>query len=538
MKNIKRKLTYGFSALLFIASSTALTGCIDEAEMTNGATQEQVNENTDAKENFLLAIPAYLNDVWNDDYAFSFGYGAVMHIRDVQTEEMGNTATATQSYNWFSGWAMNVSQGRNTLYAQFLWEYQYSFLNTINLTIAAIDPESESDIDKGFLGAALAYRAMIYLDMAREYEFLENDVTKPFSPEGNSISGLTVPIVREGMTEEEQRVNPRATKEDMKAFILEDLQRAEQLIPSLTLQDKTLPHLDCVYGLLARYYMWLENYPEAERYAQLAISTSDSRPITESEALNPTTGFNTLSQFMWGSQTTSSSLQSNLVNWTSWMSCEADFGYAPLAPSIIDRNMYDRISDTDWRKLEWKAPAGHELDGRNVYNDAEIAANIPEYGALKFRPGGGDCSDFMVGAATSFPLMRIEEMYFIQAEAAAHQDAARGKQLVEDFMRTNRDPNYSCSVTATDDVVEEIVFQKRVELWGEGQSFFDIKRLNYPVTRGYSGTNHPAAECLNTTTRPAWMNWCIVITEEENNTGVNGYNNPDPSQSYPTWTGQ
>ena len=134
--------------------------------------------------------------------------------------------------------------------------------------------------------------------------------------------------------------------------------------------------------------------------------------------------------------------------------------------------------------------------------------------------------------------MRVEEMYFIEAEAAAHQDAARGKQLLESFMKTYRDSKYSCKVSSTDDVVEEIVFQKRIELWGEGQTFFDIKRLNYPVVRGYEGTNHSEDERYNTTTRPCWMNWAFVLTEENGNAGLTGFNNPNPSSTYTPWTGQ
>lgn len=103
-------------------------------------------------------------------------------------------------------------------------------------------------------------------------------------------------------------------------------------------------------------------------------------------------------------------------------------------------------------------------------------------------------------------------------------------------MKTYRDPSYTCTVTSTDDVVEEIIFQKRVELWGEGQTFFDIKRLNYSVTRGYTGTNHMASETFNTNGRPGWMTWVITLQEENGNSGVRGYNNPDPSGLYNPWT--
>ena len=89
---------------------------------------------------------------------------------------------------------------------------------------------------------------------------------------------------------------------------------------------------------------------------------------------------------------------------------------------------------------------------------------------------------------------------------------------------------------ATFDAIDEIVFQKRVELWGEGQTFFDIKRLNMSVNRGYPGTNFKAQARFNTNGRPAWMNFCIVVTEERNNSALKGYENPDPSDTYTPWT--
>ena len=65
-----------------------------------------------------------------------------------------------------------------------------------------------------------------------------------------------------------------------------------------------------------------------------------------------------------------------------------------------------------------------------------------------------------------------------------------------------------------------------------------IKRLNYPVVRGYAGTNHSDDERYNTTTRPCWMNWAFVLSEENGNAGLSGYNNPNPSSTYTPWTGQ
>ena len=100
-------------------------------------------------------------------------------------------------------------------------------------------------------------------------------------------------------------------------------------------------------------------------------------------------------------------------------------------------------------------------------------------------------------------------------------------------MKTHRDPAYTTLASTPEEIVNEIVFQKRVELWGEGQSFYDIKRLNIPVVRSYGGTNFYELCRFNTTTRPAWMNIVIVQREGDENEKVKRYNNPDPSGKYP-----
>ena len=120
-------------------------------------------------------------------------------------------------------------------------------------------------------------------------------------------------------------------------------------------------------------------------------------------------------------------------------------------------------------------------------------------------------------------------MYFIEAEAAAH--LGEGASLINTFMTTYRDPKYTCEKSG-DELIDEIVFQKRVELWGEGQSFFDYKRLNMSVTRAYKGTNYQEDARFNTEGRPAWMNICIVQSEKNNNKALVGFENPDPSELY------
>ncbi len=519
----------------FAFAAVSLASCIDETTPTNGVTEEQATQSQSAVESQLLGIHSNMLSIWNEDYDFSFGYPSLMYIRDIETQDV---STPTSNYDQFSYWRTNTYQGQDYVFAQFLWNTQMKDIKLANNVIASIGSDPESETLKGYLGAAYAYRASFYLDMAREYEFLENDKTEPKSPEGNDISGLTVPIVKENITEEEARNNPRATREEMAAFILGDLQTAESNISNLSITDKTLPHLDAVYGLYARYYMWLEDYANAEKYARLAINTTSSTPMAQNDALDTKTGFNTLSKWMWGMQYTKETINNNLFNWFAWACNETSYGYAGAAGAgvqmMIDADLYNKISNADWRKLLWKAPEGSPLYGRNTYSNDALAGYLSDYASLKFRPGNGNVSVYTEGNVGAIPLMRVEEMYLIEAEAAAHQDAARGKSLLETFMKNYRYETYTCNASSTDDVVKEIILQKRIELWGEGQTFFDIKRLNYPVDRAYEGSNHAADQSFVTTTRPAWMNWVMVKREGNGNSAVDGYNNPDPTGKYDT----
>ena len=534
MKNIISKILLGICC----TTSVMTTGCIEETFPTDVATQDQLSSSDKATEALLWAMPAFFNKygvAGGRDY--DWGYGSIMHIRDVMTEDM---AVISSGYDWYSTWEENAYMGENYAAPQFIWNYYWKAIQTANNMIEVVNPESASETQLGYLGAALTFRALYYLEASQQFEFLENDKVSSINNAGNDVKGLTLPIVREGMTEDEARNNPRVDRATMAEFILGDLDNAEKYIVNLKVASKTLPHLDVVYGLKARAYMWLEDYAKAKEYARKAISEARVSPMSESACLNPKTGFNDIEKWMWGSQLQKEDdvVKTGIINWVSWMSSEATFGYANAEPyPMISASLYKRIGDTDFRKKMWNAPEGTALEGKTVFIDPTTGAASVPYTTVKFRPNEGNIEDPTVGAASAFPVMRVEEMYFIEAEAAAHLNAEDGRRLVQDFMQNYRDPAYSTTASG-EDLIEEIVFQKRIELWGEGLTFFDVKRLNMSVTRGYPGTNFSEMRRFNTDGRPAWMNFCIVQTEKNNNSALVGYENPDPSDVYTPWMGE
>ena len=545
MKKINKSI---YGVLIAGLTLSAMTSCIDEAEPRSGSvTQKMLEESASATTAAVNGLPAYGKSVWDKGAHWSYGISAIMRIRDVMADDY---VVVDHDYNQFSPWAATIFLGPSYLLGQFVYSYYYNYVLASNLVIGAVNPDKATKEQLGNLGLGYAYRAANYLDMARMYEFLPTDVDPACTNEqGYNVKNLTCPIVTDTLGEKASRNNPRATHEEMFKFIESDLNNAEKYIVNLTSnRNNTLPDLAVVYGLKARLYMWNEDYAKAKEYARKAIDTYGGTPMSEDDATDTKKGFNDITKWMWGAQYTTEdrAVKFGIINFTSFASNETVFGYAGAGPmNMIGKSFYDRISDTDWRKTMWKAPAGSPLEAKNKYVDSKMEMKngvmedvskfkkrIPTYGSLKFRPNQGNYAESSIGVVSAYPLMRVEEMYFIEAEAAERLAPGTGLTLLENFMKKYRDKQY---VYIGSNAIDEILFQKRIELWGEGLSFFDIKRANVSVTRGYTGTNFFEEWRFNTNGRPAWMNFCIVNLEENDNPAVKGKNNPDPSKAYKPW---
>lgn len=516
----------------------AAIGYADGKEVSNDYTTFHFDMSTDESMEYRIQdlLKAYnTNNILGRSLAYDWGYGSIMHIRDVMTEQF---PVVYNSYDWYSAWEQDKNLGEGFVYAQFVWNYFTYLIGTVNDFIGECDEENISPQNTPYLGMAFAFRASDYLDMARMYEFLPNKKISPINEFGNDVSNLTVPIVTEKTTEEEAANNPRATRQEMFDFILSDLQKAENLLQNVTPDSKDFPDLAVVYGLYSRLYMWVENYAEAAKYAEKAIDIYSGVPTTREQWLDTTTGFNDLNtpSWMWGiSQSKySQTVESGILNWTSWISNEATFGYAYAGPRpMINAATYERIDNNDFRKLSFIAPYDSPLRGLEPMIDPDLKIYLPYYAALKFRPAQGNISDYRIGGASDYPLMRIEEMYFNWAESLVRSgEIALGRYEFENFMRTYRYDSYTCEVFEAEDVLEEIYFQKAVEFWGEGLTFFDLKRTGFSVIRNYPGTNFYDSCAFNTDGRPAWVNFCIVVTALRENKALTEWNNPDPSDLY------
>jgi hypothetical protein len=178
-------------------------------------------------------------------------------------------------------------------------------------------------------------------------------------------------------------------------------------------------------------------------------------------------------EWMWGFNHTTET-QTTYASFFSHVSNIAP-GYAGMnyAPRLIDAALYEAIPSSDERKSLFNSAVG-KPDEEGAFLQA---SDLP-YANLKF----GDKGDWTM----DYVYMRAAEMVLIEAEALAHQGKNEEAATILKKLMENRDPAWKKTTVTVDDVF----FQRRIELWGEGFGFFDLKRLNKGVDRTYAGSNH------------------------------------------------
>ena len=104
-------------------------------------------------------------------------------------------------------------------------------------------------------------------------------------------------------------------------------------------------------------------------------------------------------------------------------------------------------------------------------------------------------------------------MFLIEAEAKARGGDNTGATKALFDLVKQRDPAYVTSTKTGDALIEEIMFHRRIELWGEGHRFLDLKRLNLPLNRNVIG--HNAAVALIFDVPAGDVRWEFLIPRSE-----------------------
>jgi starch-binding outer membrane protein, SusD/RagB family len=168
-------------------------------------------------------------------------------------------------------------------------------------------------------------------------------------------------------------------------------------------------------------------------------------------------------------------------------------------PKLINSALYARIAATDVRKACFDSTG----------TDLRVPASgiKAKYASKKFKAAAE------ADSRGDVCIMRAGEMYLIEAEAHArmNQDALAQADLFT--LLKNRNPSYVMTTKTGQALIDEILVQRRIELWGEGFRFLDLKRYNQALDR--TGANHTTSLCRITSLAAGDNMWQWLIPKQE-----------------------
>ncbi len=412
-------------------------------------------------------------------------------------------ASATgPNFNWVS---MNMKEG---WMAAIGWRYAYNLINQANMILDGIDT-IEGDRDRlDFIKAqALTIRAHAYVRLLQLYG-------PRWQNSQNGEKYVCVMRLHAG-TEE----LPLVTMNDVLNQLYSDLTTAEGLFESCGVKrdHKWEPDASVAYGIHARAAMLKEDWATAQTTANKA---RQGYPIMTAEEYKA--GFAEANgEWIWNNAP-----QLEGIYYFAHGSLFACNGPYPAVwgngAGAINYELYKQIPSGDIRAELFFTPdklVGNSVTSAQFWNDKTcdpVSMNLNSLNALmmnqleafgeKRQPNESwpkpytnfqskSSKDVVIAfgaqykfwctedyGTNSFPFMRGAEMLLNEAEAAYHNDDTGTALACLAELNAQRNPNYTCNKSG-EALLNEIKLQRRIELWGEGYNFFDLKRWNEPLVR-------------------------------------------------------
>jgi hypothetical protein len=390
-----------------------------------------------------------------------FGQKSVDMIVDLLGEDFYQTE---RGYGWFVSWYQYIEHRNLTSgNLEWVWSYYYDLVDNANIILSNIDKTSDGAIAANvpkvqFIKAqALAYRAFSFYQLVQLYA--DRYVV------GGTNTHLGIPIY----TQPTQVGAARSSVADVYTQINKDLDDAIALFTSssATRLNASEINLRVAQGIKARVALTTGQYATAET---MAIAARTGFALTAAEKYgygwNKATG---TTEWMWGAVL----IDEQQTSYASFFSHIDPYfgGYATLGNhKLASTAVFNYMSATDERKKTFKTIGGKPRVG------------------MKFTGNGGFTNTGTSNWTNDYLYMKSGEMYLIEAEAIARQggrDVAAQTTLFN--LVVKRDPSYIKSILTGDALIQEILMQRRCELWGEGFRFFDLKRLNLNMDRANLG---------------------------------------------------
>lgn len=496
MKTLNKILTVALAGL-----SVASCADLDTEYLGEYVTTDQKQGVLEANPEMALAgvtgcFSAFVNNDADRDFGdFDFGYAGVMMMLDSKSQDF---AGKYSGYNWFFREEAYTGCNDTGDATSLFWKTIYGQINVANNVLSTIPADTEDAELMFFRGQGLALRAFDYWALAQMYQF--NYSLDPSAP--------CVPIITdENMAAVAAEGAPRASVQEVYDRILADIDEAIVLLgksgvdPTTVIENKPkrMISVATAYGIRARVYLAMHKYKEAADDAQAAINNFAGRPYSLAEVSQPAFSNINDASWMWGiaMAETDGAVQSGILNFPSHMG-SFNYGYCQYGGwRWINLKLYESIPGTDVRK-GWWLDGNYQSANLTAAQTAYLSAYIDEAGVTYEGQTNSTCImpytqvkyapyQNVLGQSTNasdIPLMRIEEMYLTLAEATGMSSGVgAGKPLLESFVKTYRDPSYTCAATSAEEFQDECWRQRRIELWGEGMAYYDMMRLNKGMDR-------------------------------------------------------
>jgi hypothetical protein len=327
--------------------------------------------------------------------------------------------------------------------AYYAYRQIYEVLDMINNIIHNIpDAKGGTQAEKDHvMGEAKALRALCHFDACRLF-------AQRYGHTSNA-QHLGVVIVRKSPDVFDQP--ERATVYDSYKFIVQDLKEAIELLESTPEQNKSEYWIDATAAkaLLARVYLYKEDWNNAIDMATQVIEDNNHSLVGHNQYVEK-----------WN--------QNEFNEEQIWI---LDNSYE-LAEALSKYIGVPGISDKTQMTLS------HDL--LDLYGDDDVRGQLittfeNDTVSTKYRSSNN--------IESNIPMIRLAEMYLIRAEASARVGEEIQARSDLDAIRKRANPQASFPNYSGQELIDQILKEKRKELALEGHLFFDLKRLGRDIVR-------------------------------------------------------
>jgi starch-binding outer membrane protein, SusD/RagB family len=500
-----------------IALTNIATSCTQEF-LDTASTKEVITNNVTSDASYLEKVVDGMHRMMYSpakDHKYAnvgtgqvrFGQASFMIGLDIAGEDMVFPGTTTPDagtrfgsvYNW------DFSINTTSQYTRHYFFYPYIFINNANMVINNADKtKGDATLINYALSQALAYRAFSYFNLVQLFG-------------GRYVAGqnniqLGVPI----RLDDEIKDLPRATVEEVYTLINQDLDKALALAVANNLKAKyNKSHIDesVIRGFKARVALTQGRWAEAAAQAKLARAAYPLMDETQYKA-----GFNDSNnpEWMWGGKPNLDQIEGTGNFGWFWARNYAQSAFVSSMPLTMNPLLYAKFPATDVRIAN--------VDKTGAHTALALPATMKKFAYTSQKFTVKDPS--LTKAVMDYVYMRSSEMYLIEAEALARAGNEAESKAVFTELEKKRNATYVTSTKTGQAYIDDILLSRRLELWGEGFRFFDLKRLAAPLNR--TGIGHNNTWILGIENLPTDdKRWQLKIPQSEIDTNPACVQNPN-----------